>query len=136
MRRRRPNRGALWLCLALQIVLGVPAALGLSLCVDSDGCHSVEIAHEQVECLRLAHVSGDGAIGAPMEELPCRDLPLLERRDYDARVAKGALSPALIATLTRVAAVPPVAVVVALCRSDVWAPPSDRTLLRSVILII
>jgi hypothetical protein len=136
VRRRRPNRVALWLCFALQVVLGVPASLGLSLCVDSDGGHSLEIAHEQVACLRLGHTGGAGvAVGLPGQEQPCRDLPLLERRDYEARVARGVPPPAMLATLPPPIAAPDRLVTAAVRRNAVQAR-LDSLLRRSVVLIV
>jgi len=133
----RANRGALWLCLLLQAVLGVPAALGLTLCVDADGCFAIEIAHTETSCLRAVHTAPPGRatgslrVGEPL----CHDLPVLESRVYEARVSRGGPAPALVATASRFAARPAPRQRPARS-SEARTRLAPRRLRRSVVLIV
>ena len=137
MRRLRPNRAAVWLCLQLQLVLGVPAGLGLSLCVDGDGCFAIEIAHDEISCLRLAHAAtpGETALATRGEEQPCRDLQVLEGSDYEARFARRCAPPALIATLPPPAAAPDLPLFQAVSARQAHSR-FDSVRRRSVVLIV
>lgn len=128
------HRGAVWLCLLMQVVLGVPAALGLSLCLDADGCIAIEIEHADIPCLGERE-HGIAAVGAGAEAYPCRDVPVLESHAYEARLANSLSGPPALAFNVSAAlpAPPPTGVRTVTAPSFTALAPRLR---RSIVLIV
>jgi hypothetical protein len=64
------HRLLFWLVLSLCTGLGLIGSNGVVLCVESDGCVSVEVAG-CADC----HAPGNGPASDQMEGCPCRDVP-------------------------------------------------------------
>ena len=140
------HRIAAWLCLMAALVTGVTPAQGFVLCMEPDGCISVEIAAGTDHCVGCeAHVAGGAGSFAPVPataetDCPCVDFAVPGSTKDQSLQPKAADAPLLrwLAMLpTSVAS--PLAKTLPLFRVPrVGVPrPSDTLLLiRTVVLLV
>lgn len=140
------HRLTAWLCLVAALVTGVAPAHGLVLCVEPDGCVSVQFSSATDHCVDCGDHVGTSlgsatANPAPADDgCPCVDVPVpgstressLQPKSIQAPLLQWlALLPAFLALPS---ATPPL--VVRMRRIEVPRPPDSLCLIRSVVLLV
>ncbi len=135
-----------WLCLATALLTGLPPAQGFVLCLEADGCVSVDLAAPSEHCSCCE--SHEQAAAAPVQDArvlgeagcACVDLVVLgvaQVRSGQIRPIGPQLefapAPAPVDALPVPVLVPPAS---RSARAEVPRPPGSLALIRSVILLL
>lgn len=134
------------LCLAVALLTGITPAQGLVLCLEPDGCVSVEIAAADQGCESCEdheEPSAPAEVATPTTDeahCPCLDLPLFgssQERRVRPEQAEAQLGPWIAAASLQLAwTLPVVPLLVGAPRTDAAHPPGSLARIRSVVLLV
>lgn len=137
------HRITAWLCLAVALVAGVSPAQGFMLCVEQDGCVSLELAATADHCLDCeAHTPADVDAKFALDEsrCPCVDFAMPSSTKEQALRLQSSVAPlAQWLALLPAAFAPPTPFVTRSPRVT-WVavprPPDALRVLRGVVLLV
>jgi hypothetical protein len=124
-----------FVCFAVVLVIGLTPSSGFVICLEPDGCVSIEVETSALEC---AGCDGHEEVAPPAsdEPCPCVDLPIPgssedRRRPIELRLATFAPQASSVA-----AEIPPVSPLLASPRGEAPRAPEALALIRTVVLLV